>query len=134
MYDTCLCAFFHLVNYIKSLSLDLAIKLNTHWNTGSVMDGSIDEWMDRSMDRWMDRWNVDDPMLTPVKKRLIKQLYSFEDSCKKCQTIHRAINMMECRTYVTTLIVMMMMWWWWLMFYGHFCAHGRLNGPSDLQR
>jgi len=23
---------------------------------------------------------------------------------------------------------------WWLMFYGHFCAHGRLNGPSDLQR
>ena len=19
------------------------------------------------------------------------------------------------------------------MFYGHFCAHGRLNGPSDLQ-
>jgi len=25
-------------------------------------------------------------------------------------------------------------WWWWLMFYGHFCAQGRLNGPSDLQR
>ena len=25
-------------------------------------------------------------------------------------------------------------WWWWLMFYGHFCAHGRLNGPSDLQK
>jgi len=24
-------------------------------------------------------------------------------------------------------------WWWWLMFYGHFCAHGRLNGPSYLQ-
>jgi len=24
-------------------------------------------------------------------------------------------------------------WWWWLMFYGHFCAQGRLNGPSDLQ-
>ena len=23
---------------------------------------------------------------------------------------------------------------WWLVFYGHFCAHGRLNGPSDLQR
>jgi len=22
----------------------------------------------------------------------------------------------------------------WLMFYGHFCAHGRLNGPSNLQR
>jgi len=26
-------------------------------------------------------------------------------------------------------------WWWrWLMFYSHFCAPGRLNGPSDLQR
>jgi len=30
-------------------------------------------------------------------------------------------------------------WWWWssswlLVFYGHFCAHGRLNGPSDLWR
>ena len=25
-------------------------------------------------------------------------------------------------------------WWWWLMFYGHFCAHRRLNGPNDLQR
>ena len=24
--------------------------------------------------------------------------------------------------------------WWWLMFYGHFCAYGRLNGPSDLQK
>jgi len=24
--------------------------------------------------------------------------------------------------------------WWWLMFYGHFCAHDRLNGTSDLQR
>jgi len=25
-------------------------------------------------------------------------------------------------------------WWWrWLMLYGHFCAQGRLNGPSDLQ-
>jgi len=24
--------------------------------------------------------------------------------------------------------------WWWLMFYGHFCAHGMLNGPSDLRR
>jgi hypothetical protein len=24
-------------------------------------------------------------------------------------------------------------WWWWLMFYGHFCAQGRLNGPSDFQ-
>jgi len=22
----------------------------------------------------------------------------------------------------------------WLMFYGHFCAHGRSNGLSDLQR
>jgi len=22
----------------------------------------------------------------------------------------------------------------WLMFYGHFCAHDRLNEPSDLQR
>ena len=25
-------------------------------------------------------------------------------------------------------------WWWWLMFYSHFCAQGRLNGPSDFQR
>jgi len=24
-------------------------------------------------------------------------------------------------------------WRWWLVFYGHFCARGRLNGPSDLQ-
>ena len=24
--------------------------------------------------------------------------------------------------------------WWWLMFYGHFCAHVKLNGPNDLQR
>ena len=24
-------------------------------------------------------------------------------------------------------------WWWWLMFCGHFCVHGRLNGPSDIQ-
>jgi len=23
---------------------------------------------------------------------------------------------------------------WWLIFYGHFCAHGRLNGLSDLQQ
>ena len=23
---------------------------------------------------------------------------------------------------------------WWLMFCGHFCTHGRLNGPSDLQK
>ena len=22
----------------------------------------------------------------------------------------------------------------WLLFYGHLCAHGRLNGPSDLQK
>ena len=20
-------------------------------------------------------------------------------------------------------------WWWWLVFYGHFCAHGRFNWP-----
>jgi len=26
------------------------------------------------------------------------------------------------------------LWWWWLLFYGHFFARGRLNGPSDLQR
>jgi len=25
-------------------------------------------------------------------------------------------------------------WWWWVMFYGHFWAHGRLNGPSDLMK
>jgi len=25
-------------------------------------------------------------------------------------------------------------WWWWSMFYGHFCALDRLNGPSHLQR
>ena len=25
-------------------------------------------------------------------------------------------------------------WRWWLMFYGHFSAHARLNGPSDVQR
>ena len=25
-------------------------------------------------------------------------------------------------------------WWWWLMFYRHFCAHGRLKWPNDLQR
>jgi len=26
------------------------------------------------------------------------------------------------------------LWWWLVLFYGHFCAHSRLNGPSDLQR
>ena len=30
----------------------------------------------------------------------------------------RMINVLEWR-------------WWWLMFYGHFCAHGRLNGRSQ---
>ena len=24
-----------------------------------------------------------------------------------------------------------MIWWWWLMFYVHFCAHGRLNGLNQ---
>ena len=24
--------------------------------------------------------------------------------------------------------------WCWFVFYGHFCTHGRLNGPSDFQR
>ena len=24
--------------------------------------------------------------------------------------------------------------WWWLKFYGHFCSHGKLNGPNNPQR
>ena len=38
---------------------------------------------------------------------------------------------------ITSFIIFNMVhwwWWWWLMFYGHFCAHGRLKRPSDSQR
>jgi len=24
-------------------------------------------------------------------------------------------------------------WWWWLMFYGHFCAHDKLNWPPHIK-
>ena len=35
---------------------------------------------------------------------------------------------------LVTYCIKVTVWWWWLMFYGHFCVHGRLNGPSDFQR
>ena len=45
-------------------------------------------------------------------------------------------NLLEMTLHHESYIIPQDIWrrWWWLMFYGHFCAHGRLNGPKVMKR
>ena len=51
--------------------------------------------------------------------------------------IHLCIYLYMYRFVEISFLMEYRWWWWWwcwLMFYGHFYAQGRLNGPSDFQR
>jgi len=44
------------------------------------------------------------------------------------------VNVCVCVRACVCVYVASTLIYWQLVFYGHFCAHGRPNGPSELQR